>query len=180
MAGRPALPEAPAAMAPWPGRRLLAATAAAAAALLRTPSAVEALCFAHSDCPGGQYCDMSMMCYSCTYVNHSSCDAIDHDCCGRAFLQNCPSDPAGCPPAPAGSQCDLSSCTCDGVSLSELKSMGAVWIPPDSEGYSYKISFCDTIANIDLPSGCQQYAEAPAVVKYKWSNPADCREVSER
>ena len=52
--------------------------------------------------------------------------------------------------------------------------------PPDAEGYSYKISFCTTIASTDLPSGCQQYAEAPTVVKYKASDPADCIEVSER
>jgi hypothetical protein len=102
--------ETPAAMAPWAGRRLLAATAAAAAGLLWTPSVVQAqggtTCYTHSDCPRGQYCDTSLMCYSCTYVNPSSCDAIDYDCCGRDLLQNCPSDPADCggggpPPPPA-------------------------------------------------------------------------------
>lgn len=61
-----------------------------------------------------------------------------------------------------------------------MQSMGPVSTPPDAEGYSYKISFCTTLASTDLPSGCQQYAEAPAVVKYKASNPADCIEVSER
>jgi hypothetical protein len=84
-----------------------------AAIVVSVPTAVEAQgasCYAHSDCPGGQYCDTSMLCYSCTYINPSSCDAIDYDCCGWAFLQNCPSDPAGCgggggpapPPGPGG------------------------------------------------------------------------------
>jgi hypothetical protein len=83
------------------------------------------------------------------------------------------------PPAPGGAKC-TSSCSCDGVDLAGLQSMGPVSTPPDAEGYSYKISFCTTLASTDLPSGCQQYAEAPAVVKYKASNPADCIEVSER
>jgi hypothetical protein len=76
----------------------------------------------------------------------------------------------------AGGACDLSKCQCDGVSLAALQ--GHVYsTPPDDEGYSYKMSFCDTLSAAELPSGCQQYAEAPAVVKYKASNPADCIEI---
>jgi hypothetical protein len=66
------------------------------------------------------------------------------------------------------------------VDLSGLQSMGTVSTPADAEGYSYKISFCTAITGADLPSGCASYAEKPAVVKYKASNPADCIQVSER
>ena len=63
-------------------------------------------CWQHSDCPTTQYCDASGLCYSCTYINPSFCDAIDADCCGSSFLANCPSDPYGCgaptPPPPPG------------------------------------------------------------------------------
>eukprot|EP01052_Picozoa_sp_SAG31_P002825 SAG31_NODE_102_length_25175_cov_10.778553_17_plen_208_part_00 len=73
-------------------------------------------------------------------------------------------------------QCDLAGCTCDGVDLSGMK--GKVYqAPPDSEGYAYKISMCSEIPAETLPTGCQQYAEHPAVVKYKANNPADCIEI---
>jgi hypothetical protein len=49
--------------------------------------------------------------------------------------------------------------------------------PTDTEGYAYKISMCTEIPNAQLPSGCQQYAEHPSVVKYKANNPADCIEI---
>lgn len=72
--------------------------------------------------------------------------------------------------------CDLASCTCDGVDLSGMK--GQVYqAPTDSEGYAYKISMCSEIPAATLPTGCQQYAEHPAVVKYKANNPADCIEI---
>jgi hypothetical protein len=76
----------------------------------------------------------------------------------------------------AGAACDLAACTCDGVDLSDLK--GKVFqAPTDSEGYAFKISICGEIPNAQLPSGCQQYAEHPSVVKYKANNPADCIEI---
>ena len=40
-----------------------------AAIVVSVPIVVDAQCYAHSDCPAGQYCDTSMACYSCTYVN---------------------------------------------------------------------------------------------------------------
>lgn len=65
-------------------------------------------CYQHSDCPADNYCDASGLCYSCTYINPSFCDAIDADCCGQLFLANCPADPYGCnsggsPTPPPGS-----------------------------------------------------------------------------
>jgi len=85
--------------------------------------------------------------------------------------------PSAPPPPPStGSTCDLSTCECDGVSLSSLR--GKTYHPPvDAEGYAYMISVCDEIPKDELPSGCQQYAEHPAVVKYKADNPADCIEI---
>ena len=55
---------------------------------------------------------------------------------------------------------------------------GKVYHPPvDAEGYAYAFSMCDVLSKPDLPSGCQQYAERPSVVKYKTDNPADCIEI---
>ena len=76
----------------------------------------------------------------------------------------------------AAAACDLASCTCDGVDLSGMK--GKVYqAPTDAEGYAYKISMCSEIPTAQLPTGCKQYAEHPAVVKYKANNPADCIEI---
>jgi hypothetical protein len=72
--------------------------------------------------------------------------------------------------------CDLSACECDGVSLSSLRGK-THHAPADAEGYAYMLSVCGEIPKDELPSGCQQYAEHPAVVKYKGDNPADCIEI---
>ena len=81
------------------------------------------------------------------------------------------------PPPPPGPPCDLAACTCDGVDLKGLQAKGVVEIPPDAEGYSYKLSVCNEIPSASLPTGCQQYAEHPAIVKFKADNLADCIEV---
>jgi hypothetical protein len=63
-----------------------------------------------------------------------------------------------------GAKCDLASCTCGGVDLSSMK--GKVYkAPQDAEGYAYSLSICGEIPKSALPSGCQQYAEHPSVVK---------------
>ena len=63
-----------------------------------------------------------------------------------------------------GGKCDLVKCNCGGVDLSGLK--GKVYkAPTDAEGYAYSISICGEIPKAALPSGCQQYAEHPSVVK---------------
>ena len=49
--------------------------------------------------------------------------------------------------------------------------------PTDAEGYAYSLAICGEIPKASLPSGCQQYAEHPSVVKYKGDNPADCIEI---
>eukprot|EP01051_Picozoa_sp_SAG22_P000466 SAG22_NODE_13_length_33548_cov_57.167773_18_plen_2478_part_00 len=79
-------------------------------------------------------------------------------------------------PERVSSPCDLAECICDGVDLSGFE--GNVFqAPTDSEGYAYMISICSEIPTAELPTGCQQYAEHPAVVKYKANNPADCIEI---
>ena len=66
--------------------------------------------------------------------------------------------------AAQGAKCDLVKCNCGGVDLSGLK--GKVYkAPTDAEGYAYSISICGEIPKTALPSGCQQYAEHPSVVK---------------
>ena len=50
-------------------------------------------------------------------------------------------------------------------------------LPTDAEGYTYRLAMCDEIPKAQLPSGCQQYAEHPSVVKYNADNPADCIEI---
>ena len=63
-----------------------------------------------------------------------------------------------------GAQCDLRACECAGVDLSHLK--GKLYeAPQDAEGYGYGIAICGEIPKQSLPSGCQQYAEHPSVVK---------------
>jgi hypothetical protein len=57
-------------------------------------------------------------------------------------------------------------------------SQGKVYkAPTDAEGYAYSLAICGEIPKAELPSGCQQYAEHPSVVKYKGDNPADCIEI---
>ncbi len=130
-------------------------------------------CDEDGDCDAGSYCDESNLCSDCDSVEAGSCDDVSGDCCSDSFLSQCPSDPAGCKKEPA---CDLSKCECDGVSLESLR--GKVYHPPvDAEGYTYAFSMCDVLPEPDLPSGCQQYAERPSVVKYKADNPADCIEI---
>jgi len=62
------------------------------------------------------------------------------------------------------------------VSLSSLRGK-THHAPTDAEGYAYMLSVCGEIPKDELPSGCQQYAEHPAVVRYKGDNPADCIEI---
>eukprot|EP01048_Picozoa_sp_COSAG05_P019702 COSAG05_NODE_3159_length_2278_cov_8.291877_1_plen_263_part_00 len=88
-----------------------------------------------------------------------------------------PPPPTPAPPPPGPNSCDLAKCTCDGVDLAGLKALGVVTSGPDAEGYSYKVSICQEIPAASLPSGCQQYAEHPAIVKFKTDNPADCIEI---
>lgn len=47
-------------------------------------------------CAEGEYCDATLTCYSCEYIEPSRCDFVGGDCCSIEFLQNCPSDPAEC------------------------------------------------------------------------------------
>lgn len=54
-------------------------------------------CAAVSDCGQGTYCDSSMSCYDCSFIDPSSCDAADSNCCSPEFLKNCPSNPFQCP-----------------------------------------------------------------------------------
>lgn len=54
------------------------------------------MCYSQYDCSPGQYCDVNYACYDCSYVTPGSCDSIDNDCCGAAFLGQCPSDPFKC------------------------------------------------------------------------------------
>ena len=75
-----------------------------------------------------------------------------------------------------GDLCDLKKCTCAGVDLSKFKDR-VFRAPTDAEGYTYSLALCGEIPKASLPSGCQQYAEHPAVVKYKADNPADCIEI---
>lgn len=63
-----------------------------------------------------------------------------------------------------GAKCDLTKCMCGGVDLSSM--MNKVFkAPQDAEGYAYSLSICGEIPKASLPSGCQQYAEHPSVVK---------------
>jgi hypothetical protein len=43
-----------------------------------------------------------MTCYTCTYITPTTCDAFDGDCCSPAFLAQCTTNPAACPPPPPG------------------------------------------------------------------------------
>ena len=64
----------------------------------------------------------------------------------------------------ASAPCDLTKCMCAGVDLSSM--MNKVYkAPQDAEGYAYSLSICGEIPKASLPSGCQQYAEHPSVVK---------------
>lgn len=85
--------------------------------------------------------------------------------------------PPPSPGPPPGPPCDLAACTCAGVDLKNLEAKGVVQSGPDGEGYSYKLSFCTEIPAAQLPTGCQQYAEHPAIVKFKTDNLADCIEI---
>ena len=69
---------------------------------------------------------------------------------GRAVLTlpTPPQDPLA-PPS-----CDLETCTCENVSLAELKALGVVDTGPDPFGYSYKINFCQEIPAESLSHTC--------------------------
>lgn len=59
-------------------------------------------CTSHNSCSASFYCDSGMTCYTCTYITPTTCDAFDDDCCSPAFLAQCTTNPAACPPAPPG------------------------------------------------------------------------------
>ena len=66
------------------------------------------------------------------------------------------------------------TCMCAGVDMSAL--MGKVYqAPKDAEGYAYSIAMCSEIPKASLPSGCQQYAEHPSVVKVRARSPVPLR-----
>ena len=65
-----------------------------------------------------------------------------------------------------GKPCDLHKGTCDGVDLTKLQ--GKVFeAPEDAEGYAYQLAMLGELPKPSLPSGCQQYAEHPSVVKVR-------------
>ena len=55
------------------------------------------MCNQQSDCYIGSYCDITSICYDCSYIDPSSCDSIDNNCCSQAFLKQCTSNPFNCP-----------------------------------------------------------------------------------
>lgn len=72
-----------------------------------------------------------------------------------------------------GAKCDLRACECAGVDLSYLK--GKTYAAPqDAEGYGYLLAICGEIPKASLPSGCQQYAEHPSVVKVSTAHMRSC------
>ena len=104
----------------------------------------------------------------------------DSDEPGRAAVEapeaEVPVGPTPMPgPAPGqlSASCDLSTCTCAGVDMSALTSK-VYQAPPDAEGYAYSIKMCGEIPKASLPSGCQQYAEHPSVVKVRPRHRACC------
>ena len=54
-------------------------------------------CSQQSDCYVGYYCDVTEMCYDCSYVTPASCDSIDQDCCSAQFRRQCVTNPHQCP-----------------------------------------------------------------------------------
>ena len=61
-------------------------------------------CESHAECPTGSYCDESYSCYQCGFVDRSTCDAFDSNCCSAKFLAQCHADPHRCrgpSPSPA-------------------------------------------------------------------------------
>ena len=57
-------------------------------------------CIAHSSCNVGEYCDAGNFCYMCSFIDPTTCDAFDSDCCSPEFLTQCTTNPANCPPPP--------------------------------------------------------------------------------
>ena len=53
-------------------------------------------CNTDSDCPDKMYCDMGGNCYDCNFVDSTTCDAFDGDCCSASFLAKCTNNPAQC------------------------------------------------------------------------------------
>ena len=37
------------------------------------------ICYQQSDCYIGYYCDITSMCYDCSYIDPSSCDSIENN-----------------------------------------------------------------------------------------------------
>jgi hypothetical protein len=92
---------------------------------------------------------------------------------------NCDSPSPPVPP-PNTDSCDLTTCTCDGVSLLALKDE-VYETAPDADGYSYQVAVCGEIPKHFWPPVCNQDKtfEAPAVLRYKPGTGAEgvCNEV---
>jgi hypothetical protein len=92
---------------------------------------------------------------------------------------NCDSPSPPVPP-PNTDSCDLTTCTCDGVSLLALKDE-VYETAPDADGYSYQVAVCGEIPKHFRPPVCNQDKtfEAPAVLRYKPGTGAEgvCNEV---
>ena len=53
-------------------------------------------CDQQSDCYLGDYCSLYNMCYDCSYISPSDCDALNSDCCSESFLKQCSTNPYQC------------------------------------------------------------------------------------
>ena len=53
-------------------------------------------CNQQSDCYIGDYCSLYNMCYDCSYISPSDCDALNSDCCSESFLKQCSTNPYQC------------------------------------------------------------------------------------
>ena len=86
--------------------------------------------------------------------------------------------PPPTPAPPLANECDLATCTCGGVALTQLKSRGVITTDVSTDGYSYMLSFCTEIPDDLLPKGCQNHVtDRPAVLKFKPDKPAECEEI---
>ena len=61
-------------------------------------------CTQQSDCRLQSYCSINNICYGCSYIEPTYCDALYSDCCSTQFIHQCPSNPYQCsvnpPPSP--------------------------------------------------------------------------------
>jgi len=60
-------------------------------------------CTQQSDCSLQSYCSIYNLCYDCSYIDPSYCDALNSDCCSTQFLQQCSSNPYLCSVNPSPS-----------------------------------------------------------------------------